>query len=113
MGYAFGLNYRREEIGYGVEATCTQDGCFKEIDKGLYFTCGGMEGVDGQRGCGRHFCGDHLVYVTSQLERQQGDDYDPEDEDSERAAVCEHCAALEKKGHETGMADESWKSQTS
>jgi hypothetical protein len=62
MGWAFGLNHRGEEIGYGVEAFCMAVGCEAEIDKGLAFCCGGLQGVEGFYGCGAYFCDHHLFF---------------------------------------------------
>jgi hypothetical protein len=62
MGWAHGTNYKGEEVGYGVEAVCAEDGCDEKIDKGLAYCCGDLEGVEGERGCGRYFCTAHLWY---------------------------------------------------
>lgn len=65
MGWAHGLNYRGEEIGYGVEAICEHVGCnsFDPIDKGLAYCCGGLAGVEGTFGCGHYFCLGHLIFT--------------------------------------------------
>lgn len=59
MGWAFGINTRGREVGYGVEATCDFDGCEEKIDRGLAYVCGGMHD-GGEYGCGDYFCGKHL-----------------------------------------------------
>lgn len=111
MGWGSGENYRNEVIGYSHIGVCSEPGCDEEIDKGLYFTCGGLEGVNGQRGCGRHFCGSHLFYVTSQQEEDEGDEYDPEFDECENAGVCSHCVKRMDAGLSTGMEDITWQSQ--
>ena len=103
MGWGSGENYRGETVGYNHAAICTESGCDSEIDRGLAYTCGGLEGVEGQRGCGRHFCETHLSYVILDT----GDDY-PEEDDDENAAVCGHCMKRIEAGLPTGMADASW-----
>jgi hypothetical protein len=65
MGYAFGQNNNGREIGYGVEAICDQPGCEEEIDHGIAYCCGGVDGIqnagmDGEPYCGGFFCGKHL-----------------------------------------------------
>lgn len=60
MGWAYGIIDGRE-IGYGVEATCDQDGCKAKINRGLDYRCGGP---DFDAGCGYHFCYDHLLIST-------------------------------------------------
>lgn len=50
-------------IGYSYEATCDHPDCGAEIDRGLGYACGGRhgeEGIAGQPGCPRYYCGDHL-----------------------------------------------------
>ena len=61
MGWAHGINAEGREVGYGVQATCDQEGCTAEIDRGLSFACGGMHD-GGEHGCGKYFCVDHLHY---------------------------------------------------
>ena len=63
MGWALGTNQHGEDIGYGVPATCTLESCGAQIDRGLAYTCGGLEGHYGGKGCGRPFCGEHLYFV--------------------------------------------------
>ncbi len=62
MGWGSGINYKGEEIGYLHEAVCGYEGCGAEIDKGLSYCCGDLEGVGGERGCGDYFCSEHLFY---------------------------------------------------
>ena len=62
MGYAFYVLPDGREAGYSVEATCDQDGCDTQIDRGIGYLCG--DAPDGWRdegkpGCGRYFCGEH------------------------------------------------------
>lgn len=59
MGWAYGEIDGRE-VGYGVAATCDEDGCDTQIDRGLAYCCGGMHG-GAEDGCGRYFCGEHLL----------------------------------------------------
>jgi hypothetical protein len=47
--------------GYSVKATCDEEGCDAEIDRGLAYVCGDMH--DGnEHSCGKYFCGEHLFY---------------------------------------------------
>ena len=64
MGWSIGFegNWDRD-IGYGVPSVCDHPGCNKEIDRGLYFVCGG-EPYGGEHGCGLFFCSKHL-YMSS------------------------------------------------
>lgn len=71
MGWAYGIDDNGREIGYSVAATCDQDGCDAQIDRGLAYRCGELhcEADDTMPGCGGYFCGDHLyiacrTYVT-------------------------------------------------
>jgi hypothetical protein len=64
MGWGHGINAEGREVGYTVEAICDQEGCSKEIDRGLYYVCGGMHD-GGEDGCGRYFCSDHLGYAIN------------------------------------------------
>lgn len=62
MGWAVGTGKDDRDIGYGVPALCDHPVCNKHIDRGLSHVCG-MINTDGEdRGCGLHFCGDHLRY---------------------------------------------------
>lgn len=70
MGWAYGTNAEGREVGYGVEATCDQDGCEAEIDRGLAYVCGGMHD-GGEHGCGHYFCVGHLYFALPPDERGQ------------------------------------------
>lgn len=61
MGYAYYTLADGREAGYGVEATCDEEGCTAKIDRGLGYLCGQMPGGD-EYGCGGYFCGEHLYY---------------------------------------------------
>lgn len=62
MGYAHYEVIRSDgikiEAGYAVDATCEQDDCDAEIDRGLAYLCGRTPGGD-EHGCGGYFCGRH------------------------------------------------------
>lgn len=60
MGWGCGVNSRGVTVGYSIQAVCAEDGCDAPIDKGLAYCCGGLAGVEGEKGCGRYFCGQHL-----------------------------------------------------
>lgn len=60
MGWAYDVMDGRE-VGYSVSASCDQDGCEEKIDRGLAYCCGGMHG-GAEDGCGRYFCGEHLLF---------------------------------------------------
>jgi hypothetical protein len=60
MGWAVGEGKDGRDIGYGVPALCDHPDCNERIDRGLSFVCG-MINTDGEdRGCGLHFCENHL-----------------------------------------------------
>src|SRR3954451_17828938 len=59
MGYAHYVLADGREAGYGVEATCDEDGCTEKIDRGMGYLCGDEPGED-EFGCGKYFCGRHL-----------------------------------------------------
>jgi len=60
MGWAdCGRDERGRRIGYAFAARCDQPGCYRRIDRGLSFVCGGMHGGAG-KGCGGYFCSAHL-----------------------------------------------------
>lgn len=62
MGWSIGTGKDGRDIGYGVPALCDQPDCNEEIDRGLSHVCG-MINTDGEdRGCGLHFCTDHLLH---------------------------------------------------
>lgn len=62
MGWSIGEGEDGRDIGYGVPALCDHPACNKQIHRGQSFVCGaiGTEGED--RGCGLHFCLEHLGY---------------------------------------------------
>jgi len=72
VSWARGVNYEGREIGYAVEGVCEEHGCEAPIDLGLAYCCGGLDGVDGERGCGHYFCGAHLFYVAGAPEDSSG-----------------------------------------
>jgi len=60
MSWAVGIGKDGRDIGYGVPALCDHPKCDKQINRGLSYVCG-MINTDGEdRGCGLHFCADHL-----------------------------------------------------
>jgi len=62
MGWSIGEGKDGRDVGYGVPALCDHPDCNKEINRGLSYVCG-MINTDGEdRGCGLHFCPDHLGY---------------------------------------------------
>lgn len=62
MSWAVGDAKDGRDAGYGVPALCDHPDCDKRIDRGLSYVCG-MINTDGEdRGCGLHFCTDHLRY---------------------------------------------------
>jgi len=63
MGWSYGHNVEGEEVGYSVPAVCNEPGCEAKIDRGLSYTCGGLDGHSGVIGtCGKPFCSEHLLY---------------------------------------------------
>jgi hypothetical protein len=63
MGWSLGYDDKwRRDIGYGVPAVCDHPKCDKRIDRGLAYVCGG-EPYGGEKGCGLHFCGEHLSFA--------------------------------------------------
>jgi hypothetical protein len=65
MGWAnCGTDDLGRPIGYANEATCDQDGCEAQIDRGLAYVCGNMHG-GGDLGCGKYFCAPHLICVET------------------------------------------------
>lgn len=70
MGWATGRNNNGRLIGYGIEAICDLPGCREEIDRGLSFCCGALDGtqnggMDDEPYCGGYFCSGHLFFVPS------------------------------------------------
>jgi hypothetical protein len=59
MGYGYYVLADGREAGYSVEATCDQEGCDEQIDRGLGYLCGRTPGGD-EYGCGGYFCANHL-----------------------------------------------------
>lgn len=55
---------RKRRIGYAFAASCDHPKCFKKIDRGLGYACGGMHGEMGGRACEGYFCGDHLRHTV-------------------------------------------------
>lgn len=60
MGWALGEGKDGRDIGYGVPAFCDHPDCAKEIHRGLAYVCGMINTEGEDRGCGLHFCTDHL-----------------------------------------------------
>lgn len=60
MGYAY-YDTPLGPAGYSVMDTCHEEGCSTRIDRGLSFLCGNSPGRDDEVGCGRWFCGEHLM----------------------------------------------------
>jgi len=79
MGWAHGIDHLGRDVGYAVKATCDQDGCDEQIDRGLSYVCGGAPD-GGEHGCGLHFCGQHLSYA-----------WRGEDEDEMSPPLCASC----------------------
>lgn len=77
MGYAL-YDTPMGEAGYSVEDTCHREGCSEEIDRGLSFLCGSTPGTADEYGCGKWFCGDHLLMPPAHIELFGG-------------GVCEEC----------------------
>jgi hypothetical protein len=76
MGWAFGIDTNGREVGYSVKATCDLSGCDSEIDRGLYYKCGGTdaignEGMEDEPYCGGFFCDEHLTYCGVKGEAMQ------------------------------------------
>lgn len=57
MGYARYIDDLGRPAGYAVQATCDEEGCSEEIDRGMAYRCDPDEG-----GCGRFFCYEHLFF---------------------------------------------------
>lgn len=63
MGWATcGDDSKGRPIGYAIEAICDEPGCKIEIDRGLFYACGGMHGED-EHSCEGYFCEDHRTYT--------------------------------------------------
>ena len=64
MGYGFYFVDDDRPAGYLVLATCDRRGCEAGIDRGLGYLCGSDPGqFNGEPGCGRYYCGQHLSGV--------------------------------------------------
>ena len=64
MGYGYYTVDFGRPAGYMVLATCDKRGCDAEIDRGLGYLCGDSPGMfNGEPGCGRYYCGDHLGWI--------------------------------------------------
>jgi len=85
MGWAnCGEDSKGRLIGYAHEAECDFFSCFKHIDRGLSYACGGMHGED-IYSCEKYFCDEHMHYVGT-----------PE---GETIMICERCYTfLEAEG---------------
>jgi hypothetical protein len=68
MGWGHGELDGRE-VGYAVTAECDNATCTSKIDRGLGYRCGGT-----LEGCGRYFCGDHLMVGPCDHETMWDDD---------------------------------------
>jgi hypothetical protein len=92
MGWAdCGTDRNGRPIGYAFEATCDEEGCEEEIDRGLGHACGGMHGED-EYSCERYFCGKHLVGGP------YPEDYGITNWPHPRGPLCRSCAdALERE----------------
>jgi hypothetical protein len=85
MGWSIGYDDGFERfIGYGVPALCDHPGCNEEIDRGLSYVCGGQP-YGGDRGCGLHFCWNHLYADGSLCDRciNQQDSFEPKPDTDE------------------------------
>jgi hypothetical protein len=60
VSWALGVDKEGRDIGYGVPALCDHPDCNKQIDRGLSYVCGMINTAGEDRGCGLHFCNDHL-----------------------------------------------------
>lgn len=69
MSWAVGYDdHWHRDIGYGVPAYCDQPRCAVQIDRGLFYVCGG-EVYGGEKGCGLFFCSAHLSTVPLRCSR--------------------------------------------
>lgn len=67
MGWAVGYDdMLKRDVGYGVPAICDDPSCQKEIDRGIAYSCG-QGPYGGEKGCGLHFCGNHLFHARGTL----------------------------------------------
>ena len=87
MGYAFYALSDGREAGYGVAAKCDEEGCNKDIDRGLGYVCGGEPLGYAEFGCGGYFCGDHL-----------GGAFKETDDEEMSPQACERCRDEWRRG---------------
>ena len=87
MGWGYcGEDQDGRPMGYTVEATCDEESCKTDIDRGLAYVCGGMH-EGGEYGCGGYFCYTHLHPLCGDLES-----------DEDIPQLCKRCCeSLEKK----------------
>lgn len=94
MGWSVGKNNEGRDVGYGVPAYCDHPGCNEEIDRGLGYICG-SEPDGGDDGCGRFFCGKHMLAYQHCAKCVAGEDPFP--------AKADHPQWLDWK-----LTDDSW-----
>lgn len=75
MGWGSGTNKQGRSVGYNIAATCDEDGCDEQIDRGLAFVCGGMHDGD-EHGCGGYFCHER-GHLACHFRGPDGDDMSP------------------------------------
>ncbi len=64
MGWSScGNDSQGRPIGYAHEAVCDENGCDKEIDRGLSYVCGNMHG-ECTWSCEKYFCENHRRLVV-------------------------------------------------
>lgn len=91
MGWSYGVNGEGREVGYAVKATCDQDGCDAEIDRGLAYVCGDMHDGD-EHSCGKYFCPKHLfmgIGLPNQMCEECSERYEKENPELVAAAVAD------------------------
>lgn len=86
-----GTDSRGRPIGYVFPARCDHRWCFKKIDRGLAYACGGMHGDD-EVSCEGYFCPKHLWSVEV---KKEFDSY------GRHISVCKKCL-------EHGIAEGLW-----
>lgn len=52
-------------IGYVHSGICDHPGCYKKINRGLSYACGGMHGNCADQACEKYFCQEHLLVVEN------------------------------------------------
>jgi len=70
MGYG-SYTIQGKHCGYLVDATCEEDGCSEQIDRGLAYACGDNPGEFDDY-CAGYFCAKHLYYSTGGRAEWQG-----------------------------------------